>query len=577
MRRCTQVSTGSPVCDFLDLQAKANKFYKGSIEKLPLIDPINIDQLHAICCHRIFRTPIIGKQEVDIAVLISKLAISDWVKQGHQHLAATEGLCPFCQQDLPKGFTQKLDDYFNEYYEKEMKELQDQIGKYNHFIQSLLTQIFKLMSKGEDTYLDLKVITQNCELIQSKNEHNLDIFKQKQSQPSKPIEPMTFNSFVEEINVEIDRANQQIKTHNAYVDNREDEERLLKSQIWDYILYENQQNHEKYVRKDFALGKAIESLNKTLDLKKHEKNTLVTEIQQLEAQITSVIPSVNEMNRLLKAYHFTNFKFAHTQNQGNYRLIRSNGQDVNQTLSEGEKTFVTFLYFMHLLNGSNNSELITENKVVVIDDPISSLDSNVLFIVSNLISKLIEDVRNNQSNTIQLFLLTHNVYFHKEITFSKKRSKDGSKMQEETFWIIRKVNDITESKSYDSNPIKSSYELMWQELKSAQHNSSITVQNLIRRIIENYFKIYGNYSDNDIIEKFEEEEKVICKSLLSWANDGSHFAGDDLYIEHPIDTVNRYLCVFEKIFIVTNHHAHYKMMMGIEDLQEEVTDQTQVS
>ncbi len=78
---------------------------------------------------------------------------------------------------------------------------------------------------------------------------------------------------------------------------------------------------------------------------------------------------------------------------------------------------------MHLLNGSNNRDLITENKVVVIDDPISSLDSNVLFIVSNLILKLIDDIRNNQNNIVQLFVLTHNVYFHKEVTFNKKAYK----------------------------------------------------------------------------------------------------------------------------------------------------------
>ncbi len=280
--------------------------------------------------------------------------------------------------------------------------------------------------------------------------------------------------------------------------------------------------------------------------KTSEKNRLISEIEGLEAQITSVIPSVNEMNRLLKAYNFTNFKFAHTQNQGNYRLVRSTGEDVNQTLSEGEKTFVTFLYFMHLLNGSNNRDLITENKVVVIDDPISSLDSNVLFIVSNLILKLIDDIRNNQNNIVQLFVLTHNVYFHKEVTFNKKRTK-GGKLHDETFWIIRKVNKVTEAQSYDTNPIKTSYELMWQELRSAtQSSSSTTVQNLIRRIIENYFKVFGNFSEDDILNKFDEEEKVICKSLLSWANDGSHFASDDLYIEHPLDTNARYLNIFEK-------------------------------
>ncbi|MNW64956.1 hypothetical protein D3C74_432880 [compost metagenome] len=117
---------------------------------------------------------------------------------------------------------------------------------------------------------------------------------------------------------------------------------------------------------------------------------------------------------------------------------------------------------------------------------------------------------------------------------------------------------------------------MWQELRSAaQSSSTTTVQNLIRRIIENYFKVFGNISEADILNKFEEEEKVLCKSLLSWANDGSHFASDDIYIEHPLDTNARYLNIFEKIFKVTNHHAHYKMMMGIEEANE--IPQAQVS
>ncbi|MGG3508510.1 AAA family ATPase [Paenibacillus lautus] len=575
MKRCKQNSTGTLICNYTDLQVRCNKFLNGSIEKVSPINAIKIEQLREICNDRIFSTPIIGKQEVDIAAFISRLAISDWVKEGHQHIEESGGLCPFCQQVLPEEFNQKLDDYFNEYYQKEMKVLQVSIENYNRLIHDLEIQLLELMSSQKYTYIDASIIRQQYDLIHSKDDHNQALFKQKLSLPSKSIEPLTFNSFIGVINSEIERANQQIKQHNTFVDNREEEEKILKSQIWDFILHENKQNHEKYVRKDFSLGKAIENLMDTLVLKRNERKTLREEIQLLEAQITSVIPSVNEMNRLLKAYHFTNFKFAHTQSQGNYRLIRSNGQDVNQTLSEGEKTFVTFLYFMHLLNGSNNSELISENKIVVIDDPISSLDSSVLFIVSNLITKLIEEVRTNQRNVVQVFLLTHNVYFHKEITFSKNRSKK-SKMQDETFWIIRKDNDVTEAKSYNLNPIKSSYELMWQELKSAQHSSSITVQNLIRRIIENYFKIYGNYSDNDIIEKFEDEEKVICKSLISWANDGSHFAGDDLYIEHPMDTVNKFLRVFEKIFEVTNHHAHFKMMMEIDDHEEEL-DQTQVS
>ncbi|MBS5913909.1 MULTISPECIES: AAA family ATPase [Paenibacillus] len=577
MNKCKQShSLENKLCDLEDLRARSNKLFNGSLVKIQTLQSIKNDELNVACSSRIFQKQIVGKQEVDIAALISRLAISDWVKRGYDHIHKSEGKCPFCQQSLPDGFLNKLEEYFNETYENEMKELANCVKLYMESYDNLETSIQDLMEK-EVPYIDKERINQQLEIIRSKNEINLELIEQKQKEPSKKIALVPVDEFVKIINLEIERVNQEILGHNRLVDNRAHEEQLLKDQIWRFIANENLHNHEKYVRKEFNIKNAITGIKDGISSKTSEKNRLISEIEGLEAQITSVIPSVNEMNRLLKAYNFTNFKFAYTQNQGNYRLVRSTGEDVNQTLSEGEKTFVTFLYFMHLLNGSNNRDLITENKVVVIDDPISSLDSNVLFIVSNLILKLIDDIRNNQNNIVQLFVLTHNVYFHKEVTFNKKRSK-GGKLHDETFWIIRKVNNVTEAQSYDTNPIKTSYELMWQELRFAtQSSSSTTVQNLIRRIIENYFKVFGNFSEDDILNKFDEEEKLICKSLLSWANDGSHFASDDLYIEHPLDTNARYLNIFEKIFKVTNHHAHYKMMMGVEEADQSEIPHAQVS
>ncbi|ETT65457.1 hypothetical protein C173_20556 [Paenibacillus sp. FSL R7-277] len=576
MNKCKQShSLEGMLCDVENLRARSNKLFNGSLVIIQAIQSIKNDELDAASSSQIYQNQIVGKQEVDIAALISKLAISDWVKRGYDHVHNSEGKCPFCQQSLPVGFLHQLEEYFNETYENEMKELKKCVDQYMESYSILKTSIQDLLEK-ELPYIDKEKIYQQFELIRSKNEINLELIEQKQKEPSKGMTLVPVDEFVKNINLEIERVNQEIHGHNRLIDNRTLEEQLLKNQIWRFIANENLHNHEKYVRKEFNIKNAITGIKDRITSKTSEKNRLISEVEGLEAQITSVIPSVNEMNRLLKAYNFTNFKFAHTQNQGNYRLVRSTGEDVNQTLSEGEKTFVTFLYFMHLLNGSNNRDLISENKVVVIDDPISSLDSNVLFIVSNLILKLIEDSRNNKNNVVQLFVLTHNVYFHKEVTFNKKRSK-GVKLHDETFWIIRKVNnDVTAAQSYDTNPIKTSYELMWQELRSAtQISSSTTVQNLIRRIIENYFKVFGNFSEDDILNKFDEEEKVVCKSLLSWANDGSHFASDDLYIEHPLDTNARYLNIFEKIFKVTNHHAHYNMMMGIEE--ENKIPQAQVS
>ena len=59
---------------------------------------------------------------------------------------------------------------------------------------------------------------------------------------------------------------------------------------------------------------------------------------------------------------------------------------------------------------------------------------------------------------------------------------------------------------------------------------ALTIQNTMRRILENYFKILGNIDTHIIIDKFEGQEKVQCQSLISWVNDGSHYSPDDLYV-----------------------------------------------
>jgi wobble nucleotide-excising tRNase len=114
------------------------------------------------------------------------------------------------------------------------------------------------------------------------------------------------------------------------------------------------------------------------------------------------------------------------------------------------------------------------------------------------------------------------------------------------------------------NPIQSSYELLWQELKSEEVKSSLTVQNIMRRIIENYFKLLGKLGDDELILKFPtKEEQEMCRSLISWINDGSHSINDDLFIELQDRTVEMYKKVFKDIFILTNHEGHYNMMMNL--------------
>jgi len=74
-------------------------------------------------------------------------------------------------------------------------------------------------------------------------------------------------------------------------------------------------------------------------------------------------------------------------------------------LSEGEKTAIAFMYFLKSL--SDTSFDLPES-IVVIDDPISSLDSNSLFSAFGF-------MRDRSEGARQLFVLTHNFSFFRQV------------------------------------------------------------------------------------------------------------------------------------------------------------------
>lgn len=158
------------------------------------------------------------------------------------------------------------------------------------------------------------------------------------------------------------------------------------------------------------------------------------------------------------------------------------------------------------------------------------------------------------------------MYFHKEVSYEGLNRE----VEKSLFWILRKNHKRSTIQFYsEQNPIQSSYELLWREIKDWEKNSGITIQNIMRRILENFFCILGNKRDDFLISKFDvQEEKDICRSLLSWANEGSHTLPDDLFIEAPDGTIVKYLKVFRDIFIYTENKGHYFRMMGIKEESE---------
>ena len=266
-------------------------------------------------------------------------------------------------------------------------------------------------------------------------------------------------------------------------------------------------------------------MEKSLQEKRQERKGLKEKVQELEKQKTSIQPTIAAINDLLRQFGFNSFHLGESDDGKHYRIVRENGEDASRSLSEGEKTFVTFLYFYYLIKGAQSPSGITSNRVVVFDDPISSLDSDILYIVSSLIKGVMEEVRSQTGQIKQVFLLPHNVYFHKALTFHPRRS-DGCAFSEESFWLVKKLQHGSFVERCETNPIRSAYELLWEDVNSA-NLSSISLQNTLRRILENYFTMWGGMGKDEICALFDGRDKLICQSLFSWVNDGSHSIHDD--------------------------------------------------
>ncbi|WP_194442796.1 AAA family ATPase [Pseudoalteromonas simplex] len=542
---------------------KAKTLFGDTPESKPLISlTVDSSKLKELEQHQILKDRIIGKSDVDIAGVINKLNNSDWVRHGMNYLPQSEGECPFCQQSLLTGFEEQLANYFDETFTQNIESLKATVASYSSSSQQLISHLENLVANNHAD-IDNELLKAKFDTLKAIISENMQLLGNKVSEPASTVTLKATHQIIDEIRTIVENANNSINQHNLIVSNFKNEKELLSNQVWKYVLEEELKAEiQQYTKDSSSLQKAIQGLTVGINTKKADKIAKDAEIKELEKDTTSIQPTIDAINGLLKSFGFTSFTIGKSTKDRCYSIVRRDGSCAKETLSEGEKTFISFLYFYHLLKGSFSEVGITTDRVVVIDDPVSSLDSDILFIVSTLIKGLMSDARNDSSLMKQLFILTHNTYFFKEVTFNKKRSGQD-KMRDETFWIVRKVDGTSKIVGHNSNPIKSSYELLWQEIKATEP-CSLTIQNTMRKILENYFTFLGNIKKDDMIELFEGEERLICQSLFSWVNDGSHHAIDDLYVTQDIGVIDTYRKVFKKIFEASDHGAHYKMMTGVE-------------
>ena len=556
-------------CETRDsLLSRAKTLFTQKPEKYAIIsfsiDDI-VNQLVEIETSVIWSKVIVGNKDIPIGRLIEVLDNADWVNQGRRHLRE-DHICPFCQQPtITEELKHQLNAFFSGEYEQDVNLIKHFVEQYGYCRDELLRRIDTLRTNLNScpvTGVDISKLDIIQETLKGYFSKNISEMLVKEKEPGRLVSITETVLTIDALTQLVIDVNAAIAKHNNMVDNYTSERNTLISDIWAFLLNENKALIDKFLNDIDTINKAKNGIQKGLNICKQQLDDLDERIVEAGKNITSVQPAVDEINRSLKNYGFTNFQIAPSQVQMNaYQIQRMDGSLATNTLSEGEETFISFLYFLQFAKGSVDMSRVSNRKVLVLDDPICSLDSTVLYIVSSLVKGLIKDVRNGKSDVVQIFILTHNVFFHKETAFIDRRTELCNDIY---YWTINKDNNISTIKAYERiNPIKTSYELLWEELKSNTNASLITTQNVMRRILENYFGILGKTKDDTIVDFFSTiEEKMICRSLLSWINGGSHTIPDDLYIDSYTDSIDRYKQIFKEVFIKMGHEAHYKMMMG---------------
>lgn len=518
---------------------------------------------------------------------------SDWVRDGHTHFSGSAGgKCPYCQQKLPANFENEIAATFDAQYQQDIRDLGQFQSTYGRETADIV-RVLQTNTTDAMPSLDLRAYQEKLSLLESKFEVNRQRIAEKVKEPSKTVSLEDTDTLLLEIGAMIDGINKLIKANNDVIAAKKSSKEKCKTEIMQYLAFMLADEVTSYKDEVAQLEKEIKEITERGTLLRKEISELTREISELNKHNANTEAAIDSINKILRDSGFQGFSIRAKDGVENvYEIVRENGT-VAENLSEGERNFIAFLYFYHRVRGSMNSEELKE-KIVVIDDPVSSMDSTALFIVSAIVREMINVCRNNTEYLNpqvpgdyikQLFILTHNVYFHREVTYQQVGYYNCT-----SFYMIRKNDNVSTvklckrqnkeipSEEENYNPVQNSYAALWDELRDL--HSTIPALNVMRRILEYYFLQLCGYEGSDlrsiVLEKKENRKKFIkqvegekpdmtdyqlASSLLAYINNPNGISDGLNYVEDCEDA-EAYKRVFQMIFDALGQSQHYKMMTG---------------
>ncbi len=386
-----------------------------AIDRL-ILKPIGIENNHEVAVETLLKLTHTESQillhKTVVSEIISRIAenndISEWVEQGlHLHSKHSSEICEYCQQKIPVARIEQLTKHFNEADKNLKTEIDILIEKlkkiYSAIKELRIPDRARFYNELQQSYDEKKIAFDSAKQLILQNITELaEELKNKKSKTTDTVDLITepdfevFSAHVEGINSIIDIHN----TTTSDFDNVKKEAINKVKQHYLSTIYDEVNGFDAEISK----------LAEDIKLLKAAIIEIQDRIVEHMAQISSKHKACEIINKKLNTFlgHSELSFVPHTEKENEekeaivgYRIMR--GDKPALYLSEGEKTAIAFVYFIvHL--GDENFQV--NNGIIVIDDPISSLDSNSLY-------QAFSFLKNSVKEGSQVFILTHSFEFLK--------------------------------------------------------------------------------------------------------------------------------------------------------------------
>ncbi len=503
----------------------------------------------------LFHKAIIGNENSTVAELIKRLGNSDWVKKGLEFIPERiegEGEpCPFCQErTITNSLIEKIRGYFDETYANEISEIQKHQSDY----ESEMDSIPKSAVYGSNPYL----IGRRAEYenlfgaITLSLNANRARMAEKLETPSKVVSLSSSAGAINAFNEFIDDINKSITKHNKRIENKDTALADVRKSFWLIMRWNYDQTISIYQNDRDAIGKKIRDLENAMSdvqTRIDKQREIIADQQKKTVNIDEAIANIN--NGLL-GLGIDSFRIERHSDRL-YKIVRDgSSENTFHTLSEGEQMIISFLYFIELCKGRQEASETTTSKIIVIDDPISSLSHIYVFNVGQLIYS---NFTNPRSKYEQVFILTHSLYFFYELA---ARDQERRKKYQNLFRIVRNENG-SEFLAMEYNELQNDYQSYWEVVKD-QTQSPALIANCMRNIIEYFFGFIEKRNLNEVFQK-ETFKANKYQAFCRYMNRESHSDAQNIFDMKEFnyaDFRDAFMLVFEE----SKYAEHYKRMMG---------------